>query len=179
MDNPQDTTVYESTLKDREPKKQPEKELLSWSAPERPFKRRNREFYVTLIAIAGIVGLVLFLIDGWAPVVLIIAAVFLFYVMSTVEPSNILYRVSTSGIEVAGKLTKWEDLGRFWFMKRFDSELLVVETSSFPHRMELVVDQDKKVKLQKILKDYLTHEEIPPSGLDKAANWFSKRLPMQ
>ncbi len=38
----------------------PEKELLTWTAQARPFKRMNREFWVTVIAMAAIVGLILF-----------------------------------------------------------------------------------------------------------------------
>lgn len=154
-----------------------EKELLSWTAPSRPFKRRNRDFYVTIIAIAALVGLILFFVDGFMPVLLIISLVFLMYVLSTVEPEQIEYLITNRGIKIAGKRTDWESMGRFWFTKRFDSELLVIETGNLPGRMELVVLPERKDDLKKVLAEYLLHEEIPPSGLDKAANWFAKKLP--
>ncbi len=178
-------TVYTapSTLKDEEvvvPKKPTtvEKELLAWETAERPFKRRNRDFYITVIAMAGIVALVLFLVEGWAPVILIIALVFLFYVMSTIEPGNVRCKITTKGIAIGNQKTApWSNLGRFWVTRRFDSELLVFETSTFPGRIEIVLDPMIKDEAIKILSKYLTLEEIPPSSLDKAANWFSKRLP--
>jgi hypothetical protein len=158
-------------------KHEPEIELISWTAPARPFKRRNKEFYITLIAIAAIVGLVLFLVEGWMPVILIISLVFLFYVMSTVEPEQIEYKITNKGIKVAGKKTEWAGLTRFWFSRRFDSQLLVMETLFLPGRMELVIDPGKKEEIKKTLLKFLPEEEAPASALDRAANWFSKRMP--
>ena len=158
-------------------KNEPEKELISWFAPSRPFKRRDKEYYITLVAIAAIVGLVLFLVEGFMPVILVISIVFLFYVMNTVEPENIEYKVTNRGIKVADKRNDWEMLNRYWFTKRFDTQLLIIESLNFPGRLEVVVNEEIKEKLRSILNDYIKEEEIPPSFLDKAANWFSKKLP--
>lgn len=159
------------------PKVEQEKDLISWSAPARPFKKRNREFYITIIAMAAVVGLILFLVEGWMPVILIISLIFLFYVMNTVEPENIECKVTNKGVRVADKTTEWNSLKRFWFSRRFDNDLLVVETVFLPGRMELVIDTSKKDELKNTLSKYLVEEEAPPSFLDKAANWFAKRLP--
>ncbi len=158
-------------------KAEPEKDLVAWTAPARPFKRRNREFFVTVIAMASVAGFVLFLIEGFLPVILIISLVFLFYVMSTVEPENIQYKITNKGINVAGKTTFWDVMGRFWFTKRFDSELLVVETVTLPGRLEVVINSSVKDEIKKAISEYLVHEEIPPSYIDKAAIWVSKRMP--
>lgn len=162
----------ERTLKD-----EPEKELISWSAPARPFKRRDRQFYVTVFAIAAIIGLVLFLVEGWVPVVLIISLVFLFYIMSTVEPESIVYKVTNKGVKMADKRTDWNVLGRFWFTKRFDNELLIIESFAIPGRVELVVDPTKKEDIEREISKFLTQEEIPPSYFDNASSWFSRHLP--
>ena len=158
-------------------RREPEKDLVSWTAPARPFKRRDREFYITILAIAGIVGLVLFLIEGFMPVILIVSLVFLFYVLSTVEPENIEYKITNKGIKVVDKRTDWALMNRFWFSRRFDSELLVVETLGLPGRMELVINAGDKEEIRKALSSYIVEEEAPPSYLDKAANWFAKKLP--
>ncbi len=158
-------------------RREPEKDLVSWTAPARPFKRRDREFYITILAIAGIVGLVLFLIEGFMPVILIVSLVFLFYVLSTVEPENIEYKITNKGIKIVDKRTGWALMNRFWFSRRFDSELLVVETFGLPGRMELVINSKDKEEIKKALSSYVVEEEAPPSYLDKAANWFAKKLP--
>lgn len=172
-------TNLPSTLPDQAQKREPERELVTWMAPARPFKRRDQRFYITLVAIAAICGLILFLADGWLPVVLIISLVFLFYVLSTIEPENIEYQVTNQGIRIAGITTGWEVARRFWFTKRFDNELLVVETITLPGRLEMVITPEIKPKLEEELAKYLVFEKAPASLLDRSANWFGRRLPQE
>jgi len=155
--------------------REPEKDLFTWIAPARPFKRMDREFYVTVIAIAALVGLILFLVEGWMPVILVVSLVFLFYVMSTVEPEKIEYGVTTKGIKVAGRRTDWETLTRYWFSRRFSNDLLVFETLTLPGRIEFVINSEDKEPIKKALSQHLPEEEAPPSYMDKAANWFSRK----
>lgn len=159
------------------PVRVPEKVLFNWTATARPFKRRNRDFYVTIVAIAAVVGLVVFLIDGWMPVLVIISLVFLYYVMSTVEPEMVNYKITNYGLYISDSLSGWEGMLRFWFSQRFDSQLLIIETVFIPSRIELVVNAKDKKKIEKILSSILLHEEAPPGFLDKTANWLSKKLP--
>lgn len=154
-----------------------EKDLYSWKAPARPFKRRNREFWVTIIAVAVIFGLVLFLAEGPMPVLMIVSLVFLFYVLSTVEPEEIEYKITNKGVKIVDKRTDWNILTRFWYTHRFNHDILVFEKITLPGRLELVVHASDKEPLRKVLKEYLPEEEAPPSNIDKAANWFTKKLP--
>jgi hypothetical protein len=45
-----------------------------------------------------------------------------------------------------------------------------------PGRIELVINPANKDKIKKALSTYLKEEEIPPSSLDKAANWVSQKI---
>lgn len=171
-----DSNLGENTFVQNQ-KPQIEKDLITWIAPARPFKRRDKQFYLTTVSIAAIVCLILFLAEGAMPVILIISLIFLYYVMSTVPPEDIEYKITTKGVKVAGKTTEWQFLGRFWFSKRHDAELLVLETAIIPNRMEIVIKSEIKEEIRGILKDYLVEEEISPSSLDKAIDWFSKKLP--
>src|SRR3989304_8957067 len=110
--------------KQEQDKKQPEKDLFSWHAPARPFKRRDREFWVSVIAIAAVVGFIFYIIEGIMPVLLLISLVFLFYILSTVPPEQIEYKVTSWGVKIADKRTDWEAISRFWFSKRLDAALL-------------------------------------------------------
>ena len=174
----------ESTLKNDQQVEQvdrakiiPVRDLVVWTAPARPFKRHDKQFYVTVISIASLVSLILFLAEGAMPVILIISLIFLYYVLSTVEPENIEYKVTNKGIKIAKTITPWEVMGRFWFGKRHDSDLLNVEIFVLPGRMELVLDPSKKEEIKKTLSEYLVEEEIPPSRFDHMLDWFSKKLP--
>jgi hypothetical protein len=171
----------DSTLQD-EPRpvvvrREQEKDLVTWTAPARPFKRRDRQFYVTTFSIAGIVSLILFLAEGIMPVLLIISLVFLYYILSTVQPEEIEYKITNKGVKVAGKLTPWGGFIRFWFSKRFDSDLMILESWGLPGRMEMVVKSDNKDLIKKEVSAYIPFEEVPASGLDRLTNWFSAKLP--
>jgi hypothetical protein len=159
------------------PGMEPEKTLFSWKAPVRPFKRRDREFWTTVIVIAVIFGLILFLIEGVMPVILIIAVVFLYYVLSTVPPEDAEYSLTNKGVKIEDKTTSWNVLTRYWFSKRYSSKLLIFEMTAIPGRLELVINEKDKPSLKKHLKEYIVEEEVPPSTLDKTANWLSERFP--
>lgn len=159
------------------PRLSPEKTLFVWRAPSRPFKRRNKDFWMTVMAIASVFGLILFLVEGVMPVILIISIIFLFYVLSTVEPENIEYSLTDRGVKIADKRTDMELLTRFWFARRHNDELLVFETQMVPGRLELVINTKDKEKIRKTLLEYLSEEEASPSSLDRATNWLSKKLP--
>jgi len=159
------------------PRLSSEKTLFVWRAPSRPFKRRNKDFWMTVMAIAGVFGLILFLVEGVMPVILIISIIFLFYVLSTVEPESIEYTVTDRGVKIADKRTDMELLTRFWFARRYNDELLVFETRMVPGRLELVINTKDKEKIRKVLLEYLSEEEASPSSLDRATNWLSKKLP--
>lgn len=158
-------------------RREPERDLVVWTGPARPFKKRDRQFYVTVFAMAGIVALVLFFAEGVMPVLLIISLVFLYYVLSTVPPEDVEYKITSKGIKVSGKLTEWQYLTRFWFSKRFDAELLVFESVVIPGRIEFVVKPDLKDKLRTEISAYIPFEEVPASGIDKVTEWFAKVLP--
>jgi len=158
-------------------KKPVENDLFVWQGPSRPFKTRTREYYVTLFAMTGLVGLVLFVAEGAMPVVLLIAIVFLYYVLSTVKPDDIEYKITNLGIKIAGVRTDWQNLGRFWFTKRMGSDLLVVETFTIPGRLELVVNESDIEVIKKSMSDYLNEEEIKATGIETVTNWISTKLP--
>lgn len=132
---------------------------------------------MTIVVITVIVGLILFFAEGFMPVILIISVIFLYYILSTVEPENIDYKITTWGIKMADKLNPWNSLIRFWFTKRFNDELLVLEAYTLGGRLELVIKGSDKEKIKSTLSKYLTHEEASPSYIDKATNWASKKLP--
>lgn len=157
----------------------PEETLFTWNEKSRPFERRSRDFYISLISVAVLFGLLFFVIEGPMPVILLAALVFLFYVLSTTEPEQVTYEVTNKGIRMAGRLTEWSKMGRFWFTDRLSHRLLIIETSVIPGRLELVINSEVEGELEKILSDYLVNEEVPPSFFDKAASWASMRLPQK
>ena len=166
MDPANDQKSKDSSTLNSEPqavvvRREPEKDLLVWTAPSRPFMRRDKQFYTALFAIAGIVSLILFFAEGLMPVILIVALVFLYYVLYTVPPENIEYKITTKGIRVAGSLTAWQDVALFWFSKKAGSDILIFETLLIPGRMELVITPEIKDGLKKEISAYVPYEDMP------------------
>ena len=172
-EEPKKETVFEKVPE----KRRPEKDLFLWRAPARPFKKRNREFWVSVIAISAIVGFIFYIIEGIMPVLLLISLVFLFYILSTVAPDEIEYKVTSWGVRIADKRTDWEAINRFWFSKRLDTDLLIFGTFTLPGRLELVINPKSKETLKKVIINHIPEEEAPPNSLDRAANWVANKLP--
>jgi hypothetical protein len=101
----------------------------------------------------------------------------LYYVLSTVQPEEIEYKITTKGVKIATKLTEWQLLNRYWFTKRFDNELMIIDTVMLPGRIEFVINTEIKDKLKKEISAYIPYEEVPPTGIDKITNWFATKLP--
>lgn len=158
-------------------RRETERDLVTWTAPARPFKRYGRKFYVTVFSIVGIISIILFIAEGAMPVVLLISLIFLFYVLSTVPPENIEYKITNKGVKIAGKETSWQNIVRFCFMTKSGSEVLVFDIISLPGRMELVITPEIKESLRREISAYVPYEEMQPSTLDKVVNWIVKKLP--
>ncbi len=158
-------------------RREAERDIITWVAPARPFKRYGRKFYVTVFSIIGIIGIIFFIAEGIMPVILLISLTFLFYVLSTVQPENIEYKITNRGVKIAGRETPWQSLVKFCFSQKSGSDVLVFEMIPLPGRMELVVKSEIKESLRKEISAYIPYEEIPPSFLDKILNWIVKKLP--
>ena len=163
-----------------ETNKREEKVLFSWSGPVRPFKKRGREFFSTVIALAILVGIIFFFIEGVMPVIVIGAVVFLVYILSTVPPGDVDYSITNRAIRVGEKGYFWEQMSRFYFTERWGQELLVVDMpTAFPGRLEMVLtgEIDKEALKEALLK-YLPMEKTAPGFLDKAVKWLSDKIPL-
>ena len=103
-------------------------------------------------------ALILFFAEGFMPVVLIIALVFLYYTLNTVEPDKVSYKITNLGVKVGNSTMDWEVINNFWFSKKLDSEILVLELSAIPGRMNLVINTQDKSKIRQTMKKYAPEE---------------------
>lgn len=158
-------------------RKESERDLITWTAPARPFKRYGRKFYVTVFSIVGIISIILFIAEGAMPVILLISLIFLFYVLSTVQPENIENKVTNKGVRISDTLVEWQNIKRFCFSRKSGSDILVLDTFSFPGRLEIVINDELKENMKRVISAYVPYEEIKPSSMDKVADWVIKKLP--
>ena len=155
------------------------KELFSWSAPIRPFKKQTKQFYTTIASVSVLLCIIFYLIQGLMSVFVILSLVFVTYVFSTVPPENVEHKITSKGVMFAGKLYLWEELIRFWFAQRFGASLLEIEATRLPGRLEMVINEADKIKIENILRSYVEMEEGKPTFMDKGAAWLSKHVPLE
>jgi hypothetical protein len=158
-----------------------EKTLFTWTAPERAFKTRDKEFWVTAIAILVLVSIILFFVKEFFLILALMALIFLYYVLSTVPPENVQHKLTTKGVYVGSTHRyDWDFLKRYWFKSQFDQTLLSIEArAGFPSVIALIVPTKDQEEIQKVMNKHLPYEESPPGFVDKLTAWTIKRLPLE
>jgi len=157
-----------------------ERTLFEWEAAERSFKKRDKDFWITVIAILILFSVVLVFIKEFFLVVALVSVLFLYYVLSTVPPSNIKNKITNRGIHFGDAKYGWDLLLRFWFKKSLNSELLEFETNlRIPRQISLVINEADKEKIKEVVLKKLPLVESSPNFVDKLTKWFGDRLPLE
>lgn len=157
----------------------PEMMIFEWQAPSRPFKKRNRQFFVTISIIALLVSLILFFSGQFLPIAVVISVVFLMYVLQVIPPHQIKHTITTFGINVEGNLYYWEELGRFWFDKKYDQLTLNIETARFPGRVSLLFPEENRKEISEILSEVLLQQKPDLTLFEKLGKWIQDKIPLE
>lgn len=156
----------------------PEQTVLIWQAPSRPFKKRNRQYYTTIVAIVFLISLILFFAGQFLPIAVVISVAFLAYVLSAVPPTTTEHRITTYGIRVDNVLYYWEELGRFWFEEKFGQPLVQVEVAKFPGRLTLLLNEVTQDAMRELLSEVLLEEKPKETFFDSSARWLQEHIPL-
>jgi len=159
---------------------QREEDLLRWSAPARPFKKRDREYYTTILAIVFLLVVILLFMKQWMLIAVLIAFAFVSYVLAAVPPENTEHKITSRGIRTGGKLYEWEDLNRYWFSEKWKQMILEVEVKTgFPGRLLMLLGEVDREILKEVLDKNLKFEKPEPVLIDKAAKWLADKVPLE
>ncbi|MEI8067933.1 MAG: hypothetical protein WCG91_03240 [Candidatus Shapirobacteria bacterium] len=157
-----------------------EKVIFEWEAAERSFKTRDRDFWITAIAILVLVGIILFFVKEFFLIIALISILFLYYVLSTVPPSNIKNKITNRAVYFGELRYDWTLLSRFWFKDSLNSELLQFETNlRFPRQVSIVINKEDKEKIKDIVVKKIPLVQDSPGFTDKLTKWFADRLPLE
>src|SRR3989337_3366557 len=154
------------------------KAIISWKSPERIFKARSKKYF-TKVALYGLIFVLAAIAFGeFFLVGVIIAVVFVVYVLATVAPHVIEHKITNMGIISGGRAFLWEELDSFWFEKRGDDRLLMVATElHFPTRLIILLTSVSERKLLDLLEKHLHYHPSPVHTLfDKWAQTLQKRI---
>lgn len=156
--------------------------LLSWKGPSHPFKKRNRLFYQTVAALTLLLVIIVFFLRDFLLIAVILAIAFVVYVLSTVPPVEVEHKVTSLGIDHAGRFFRWIELAAFWFESKWGDKILVVQTRiPFPGQVRAVLTSSiSEQKAKEIVGRYLLYLEKPPKNLvDNVSNWLGEKFPLE
>jgi hypothetical protein len=154
------------------------KSIISWKSPVRTFKQRSNKFFTKVGVFALIAILASIAFQEFVLVGVIIALVFMVYVLATAIPDKIEHRINNFGIVSGGKVFLWEDLDSFWFDKRGDERILIVQTYlRFPSRLIILLSDVADRTILDILEKHIHYYHRPVHTLfDKWAQELQKRI---
>ncbi|MFH1561679.1 MAG: hypothetical protein ABID04_03855 [Patescibacteria group bacterium] len=158
-----------------------EKVLLTWRALERPYQKKDKEFWMTALSVLGLVCLILFFVKEWFLILALLALVFLYYALTTVAPKETEYKITTKGVYIsASQVFAWDVLRRFWLDKKWGQDMIRFETwLNFPRVVGLVIAPDKKEEIEKTVAKYLPEEAMSPTAFDKLSSWLADKFPLE
>ncbi|MBI2039664.1 hypothetical protein HYT18_01185 [Candidatus Microgenomates bacterium] len=162
------------------------KTLLSWEAPARPFRRKDRSFYTTIAIIVILLILILLLAREFLLIGVLLALTFVAYVLAFVPPHDIKYRISTQGITIGEDFYFWHFLDSFWFKEKENHKILIIQTRlRFPGQLMLVLDPSTssgqgEEQVKKIVARFLPFVEVPfKSWMEKWSEGLQKHFPLE
>lgn len=158
------------------------KTLLSWQAPSRPFKKKDRSYYTTIAILVILLVMIVFLwLQDFLLIGVLLALAFVSYVLAFVPPHNIEYRISTQGITIGEDFYFWHFLNAFWFKEKEGSKILHIQTGlRFPAQLMLVLGNQDEEQVKKIVSRFLPYVEIPyRSWMEKWSEGLQKHFPLE
>jgi predicted DNA-binding transcriptional regulator len=154
--------------------------LYEWTAAERAFKKRDKDFWITAISILVLFSVVLVFLGEFLLIMALVSILFLYYVLSTVPPQEIKYKITNWGVHFGDSKYDWNILLRFWFRKSLDTELLEFETNlRIPRQISFVINQADEEMIKGILLKKLPLVESSPNFIDKTTKWWNDKMPWE
>ena len=155
--------------------------LLSWEAPARPFRKKDRSYYTTIAILVILLILIAFLMKEFLLIAVLLALAFVSYVLAFVPPGHLTYRISTQGVTIGEDFYFWHFLDSFWFKEKDGHKLLHIQTRlRFPAQLMLVLSSHDEEKVKKIVARFLPFVEVPyKSWMEKWSEGLQKNFPLE
>lgn len=158
-----------------------EKASLFWKSKARPFKRRGKDYFLTLILIVLVFILVSTLVREFLLIGVVLSLAFVAYVLAIVEPEVVEHKVTKSGFVSGDHPYLWEELKSFWFERKGDHDILNIETKlRFPARLILILEGVSQHGIKNSLEKHIEFRETPQYNiLDRWAHKLTRILPLE
>ncbi len=157
------------------------KTLLNWTAPGRPYRRRDRSYYTTIAILVVLLSLIAILAQEFLLIGVFLAIAFVAYVLAFIPPEEISHKISTQGVTIGDHFYFWHELDSFWFKEKEGQEVLFIQTRlRFPGQLMLVLGEVNQDEIQKAVARFLPFHEIPQTTtMDRFAESLQKHFPLE
>ena len=156
-----------------------EKTLLTWKAPSRPFRSKEKRALTVPMVIAILVAFILVIAGEWVLIAVVAALVFAYYMWTTVPPEEAEFSLTTRGVRAHGSLYTWDTLVRRWVEQEWDHDLMIVETPMvLGGRLILPMGKNREA-VEGEMSKYLLMEKPPDTALDKMGKWMEEKFPLE
>lgn len=154
--------------------------LLAWQGPGRPFEKKGKTYFASALLIALLIEIILFLFSQYMLMLVVVAFVFMAFVLATIPPRDFHYRISTEGITVEDHFYLWQELYDFYFKKVHGVNVLHIRTHFFiPGELTVTLGDISTEHIKRVMLPYLPYREfVKPSFMEKSGDWLSKNFPL-
>jgi len=156
-------------------------DLLVWTAPSRPYRKKDRSFYTVALVLIVLGGLVALPISGPLFGVALMALLFVAFVLDRMPPEDIGYKISTQGVTVDNHFYHWHDLDSFWLGDKDNHELMYIRTHyRYPALLMVVLGPVTENQIKGVVAHFLPFQEIAPkSMLEDWSKSLQKHFPLE
>jgi len=143
--------------------------LFEWEAPDRyKFNFESKTFW-GILALVLVFILYLAILGQYYFMAAVVALVFLIYVAGTNNPVTVKHKITSRGIDTGNKLYEWFMLNSFWFSKKGDQYMLIVETKlRYPKALIMLFSESDKDAIFVLLQEKVLYKDIrKQSKLDR------------
>src|SRR3989344_4417166 len=157
------------------------KTLLTWHGPSRPFRKKDNSYYRTVAIIVGLLVIIALFAHEFMLILVILALMFVSYVLAFIPPDDIDYKISTQGITSGDHFYFWHNLGAFWFKEKEGQRVLFIQTAvNFPGQLMLVLGSVDEEEVKRVVARFLPYHEMPQTPLmEKWAEGLQKHFPLE
>lgn len=157
------------------------KTLLSWHAPGRPFRKREKKFFINVIVLAAFIEIIIFLFSQYLLMLVVASLVFVIFALNYVPPHNFRYRISSEGITIEDHFFLWQELYDFYFKRREGHDVLHIRTRALiPGELTLTLGDVHTEQVKSVLLPYLPYREVVrPTFMEKSGDFLSRNFPLE
>lgn len=157
------------------------KTLISWTAPGRPFKKRNKEFYISGLLIVFLLNVILFVFSEYLLMFVLVTLYFLSVALAYVPPKNFHYKISNQGIKIGDHFYIWDELYDFYFKRIHGTDVLIVRAEAFfPYELRLPLGDVSRDHVRKVVINYLPYREVVrDTFMEKSGDWLARTFPLE